>query len=71
MILDRVQNHRFQGIKAVRIFPRWVVLTMDFLERDAKKRIPVFRGNPAQNYKNRSRFMILGRLESFLIILND
>jgi len=33
------------------------------LERDAKKWTPVFRKNPALNYENRSRFMILGRLD--------
>ncbi|MCL2384362.1 MAG: hypothetical protein FWC84_00805, partial [Alphaproteobacteria bacterium] len=39
------------------------------LERDAKKWIPVFRKNPALKYSNRSRFMILGRLDPKFIDL--
>ena len=50
-------NHRFHGINALTIFPmRGVVLTKDPLdrERDPKKRVSVFRSNPALNYECRS-----------------
>jgi hypothetical protein len=33
------------------------------LERNAKKWVPVFRKNPALSFLNRSRFMIVGRLD--------